>query len=157
MSGQSRTSRFRDLFESALQDYEKTTNISLAKHPLAEQLQNHSSVESITTFFQDHARKFGDFPGSDRFMRSIKNIISILCTLSASAALGDSVHLVMSQGSDGLDPRLIFILSSFPPAKAIRTGLAILLDVCVLSKFPCVMISFLYASASGRQGGECQL
>jgi len=110
MSDQSRPSRFRDLFESALQDYEKITNISLVKHPLAEQLQIHSSVESITTFFQDHSRKFGDFPGSDRFMKSIKNIISILCTLSATAALGDSVHLVVSQASDGVDPCLISIL-----------------------------------------------
>jgi hypothetical protein len=126
MSGQSRPSRFRELFESALQDYEKTTNLSLAKHPLAEQLKNYDSVESITTFLQDHARKFGDFPGSDRLMKSIKNIMSILCTL------GDSVHLVMSQSYDGVDPRLIFILQPFPPAKAIQTGLAILLDVCVL-------------------------
>ena|SRR6266850_5085761 len=107
MSDQSRPSRFRDLFESALQDYEKTTNISLAKHPLAEQLQNHSSVESITTFLQGHARKFDDFPGSDRFTKSIENIITIICTL------GNSVQLVMSPGSDGVDLRLnglIFIL-----------------------------------------------
>src|SRR6266850_4637571 len=156
MSGQSGPSRFCDLFEFALQDYEKTTNISLVKHPLAEQLQIHSSVESITTFLQDHSRKLGDFPGSDRFMKSIENIISILCKLSATAALGDSVHLVMSQASDGVDPRLIFILQSFPPAKAIRAALAILLDVCFLPEFPCV-VSFLHASASGRQGGECQL
>jgi hypothetical protein len=99
MSGQSGPSRFRDLFESDLQDYEKITNISFAKHPLAEQLQNHSSVDSITTFLQDLARKLDDCTGSDRFMKSIKNITSILCTLSASAALGDSVHLVMSRGS----------------------------------------------------------
>jgi hypothetical protein len=156
MSGQSGPSRFRDRFESALQDYEKATNISLAKHPLAEQLQNHYSVESITTFFQDHARKLDNLPGGDRFMKSIKNIISVLCTLSASAALGNSVHLVISQASDEVDPRLIFILQSFAPTKAIRTGLAILLDVRVLP------VSFhvqyhLHARASGRQGGECQL
>ena len=133
MSGQSRPSRFRELFESALQDYEKTTNISLAKHPLAEQLQNHNSVESITTFLQDYARKFDDFPGSDRFMKSIKNIMSILCTL------GDSVHLVMSQGFDEVDPCLIFILQPFPPSKAIQTGLAILLDVCASPEVSCVV------------------
>ena len=111
MSGHSGSSRFRDLFESALQDYEKKTNISLAKHPLAEQLDNHSSVESITTFLQDHARKFDNFSESDRLIKSIKNIISILCALSASAALADSsLNLVTLQGSDESYPRLIFIL-----------------------------------------------
>jgi ferritin len=96
MSGHSGPARFHQLFESALQHYEKTTNIILAEHPLAEQLQNYHSVESITTFFQDHARKFGDFSGIDRIMKSIENIVSVLCMLSATAALGDSVHLVMS-------------------------------------------------------------
>jgi hypothetical protein len=96
MRGHSEPARFHQLFDSALQSYEKTTNITLAEHPLAEQLQNYHSVESITTFLQDHARKSGDFSGIDRIMKSIENIVSVLCMLSATAALGDSVHLVMS-------------------------------------------------------------
>jgi hypothetical protein len=150
MSGQSRTSRFLELFESALQDYEKTTNISLAKHPLAEQLQNHCSVESITIFLRDRAWKLDGFPGSDRFMKSIENIITILCTLD------NSVHLVMPRGTDGVDLRLIFIPQPFPPAKAIQTALAVLLDVCVFPEFSCA-VSFSHASASGCQGVEYQL
>jgi hypothetical protein len=94
MSHQSESGRLRGLFDAALQHYEKTTNIVLAKHPLAEQLQNCHSVESTTTFLQDKAREIGDFRGSDRIMMSIKNTASILFMLSANAALGDAMDLV---------------------------------------------------------------
>jgi len=94
MTGQSGSSRFRELFQSALQDYEKTTNITLAKHPLAEQIHDCHSVESITAILQGQAREFGDFKGSNRIMKSIKNTVTILCMLATTSALGDSVHLV---------------------------------------------------------------
>jgi hypothetical protein len=51
MSEQSGPSRLRALFEAALEDYEKQTGIALAKHPLAEQLQNCVSIESILDIF----------------------------------------------------------------------------------------------------------
>lgn len=94
MPGQSGSSRFPELFQSALQDYEKTTNISLANHPLAERLQDCHSIESITTFLLDQAREFGNFRGSDRIVRSIKNAVSILCVLSDSPALRNAVYFV---------------------------------------------------------------
>jgi len=94
MSHQSGLYRFRGLFDAAIQDYEKTTNMALTKHPLAEQLRNCPSVESTATFFQDKARGFGDFRGSDRIIISIKNTVSILSMLSATATRGDAVHLV---------------------------------------------------------------
>jgi hypothetical protein len=94
MTGESGSSRFRELFESALRDYEKTTNLTLAKHPFAEHLQNCHSVESIATFLQDKAREFGDFEGRNEMMKSIESTVSILCALSTTAALGDSVYLV---------------------------------------------------------------
>jgi hypothetical protein len=94
MRGDSGSSRFRDLFETALRDYEKTTNLTLAKHPLAEHLQNCPSVESITAFLQDKAREFGDFEGRNKIMKSIKSTVSILCMLSTTAALGDALYLV---------------------------------------------------------------
>jgi hypothetical protein len=46
-------SRFRALFELALQRYEKQTEISLAKHALAEQLQNCDSVDSVIAVLQE--------------------------------------------------------------------------------------------------------
>jgi hypothetical protein len=94
MSRQFQSSRFRALFEAALQDYEKTTNITLAKHPLAEKLQNCHTVEPIIIILQDQAREFGDFPGSDRIMKSIKNTVSVLSMLVSIAAFGDAIDIV---------------------------------------------------------------
>jgi len=94
MSHQSLSSRFRGLFDAALQDYKKTTSITLVNHPLAEQLQNCHSVESITTFLQDQVREFGCFQRRDEMMKSIKNTVSSLCALSATTAIGGVVQLV---------------------------------------------------------------
>jgi hypothetical protein len=94
MNHQSGLYRFQGLFDAAMQDYEKTTNMALTKHPLAEQLRNCPSVESTTTFFQHKAREFGDFRGSGRIIISIKNTVAILSMLSATASRGDAVHLV---------------------------------------------------------------
>jgi hypothetical protein len=101
MSQQLGLSRFRGLFDVALQDYEKMTNITLVKHPLAEKLYDCHSAESITHFFRDRALEFGDFPGGDNMMKSITNIASTLCTLSATAVLGDATNLVSSGSSWG--------------------------------------------------------
>jgi hypothetical protein len=94
MSHQSALYRFRGVLDTALQDYEKTTNIMLSAHPLTKQLDNCHSVESITTFLQSQAGEFGNFRGSDRVMKSIKNIASILWTLSVTDTLGDGTDLV---------------------------------------------------------------
>ena len=94
MSHQSRSSRFPAIFESALQDYEKTTNITLATHELTKQLRDCHSVESVTAFLQDQAREFGNFRGSDRVMKSIENTVSILRILSDTATFGDAVRSV---------------------------------------------------------------
>jgi hypothetical protein len=126
MRGNSRSSRFRDLFETALRDYEQTTSLTLAEH-----LQNCHSVESITIFLQDKAGELGDFQGSNQIMKSIKITVSILSMLSATTALGD-VHLVCPRAPMRGVPPLILILQSLPPAKAIYTGIAILLVVCPL-------------------------
>ena len=128
MSHQSGSSRFRGLFEAALRDYEKTTNITLTEHPLAEQLQNCHSDEPIITILQNQAREIGDVPGSVRIMKSIKNTVSILSML---ATLGDAIDMVCPKTHGGITP-LIHMLQSFPPAKAIQTALAILLVVCAL-------------------------
>ena len=88
MTHQSALFRFRGLFDAALQEYERTTNITLSKHPLSEKLDNCHSLESITTFLQVQPGEFGSFQGRDKVMKSIKNIASILYTLSTTATLG---------------------------------------------------------------------
>jgi hypothetical protein len=92
MEHQSGSSHLRGLFDAALQDYEKTTNITLPVHPLAEQIHSCHAVEPTTTFLQETARAFGDFRGCDRVENAIKNIVSILTMLSSTAILGDVVR-----------------------------------------------------------------
>jgi hypothetical protein len=101
MSHQSGSSRLRGLFDVALQNYEKATNITLANHPLSKKLLNCHSIESITTFLQDEARGFVNLQGGDRMLNSIKNTVSILSTLSATSALGDVVYLVCPEDANG--------------------------------------------------------
>ena len=86
--------RYEVFFESALQDYEEQTGIPLSKHPLAEQLQNCQSVESITTLLQEQARAFNDFQGGDKIMKSLKSVVSALSRVSAVAAVGHNVGVV---------------------------------------------------------------
>lgn len=88
MSDRSGSSPFQAIFESALRDYEKQTGITLAHHPLAEQLQNCQSVESVTTLLQGQARAFSKFKGSDKIMKSLKSVVSVI------AALGQDINMV---------------------------------------------------------------
>jgi hypothetical protein len=94
MSHQSESDRLRGLFDAALQHYQKTTNIPLAKHLLAEQIQNCHTIEATTKFLQDKVREFGDFRGSDKIMASIKNTVLILFMLSVNAASDGARDLV---------------------------------------------------------------
>jgi hypothetical protein len=92
MTDQSVSSRLRSLFELALEDYEIQTKISLAKHPLAQKLENCHSLESITiTLLQDQAETFNEFRGRDRMIKSISSTASSIFRLSATVALGDDI------------------------------------------------------------------
>jgi hypothetical protein len=46
------------LFETALQGYERQTGIVLGNHPLAEQLQDCDSIESVTAVLREQTRAF---------------------------------------------------------------------------------------------------
>jgi hypothetical protein len=94
MCDQSGSSHFRARFESAYQDYEKTTGMTFAAHPIAKQLENCNTVEPITAIFQGQAQALRDFQASDQIVKTIRNIVSQLCVLSSTAALGDAVDLV---------------------------------------------------------------
>jgi hypothetical protein len=94
MAEQSTSARFQELFGSALQAYEKKTGFTLAQHPLAVQIQSCHSVDDITALLQGQAMTFSDFQASDKIMKSIKTIVSILAPLSDAAFLVDAVGLV---------------------------------------------------------------
>ncbi|SRR5216683_2524815 len=130
MGDHSGSARFRVLFEPALQAYEKKTGITFAEHPLALQLHSCHSIESINSVLLGEALAFGEFRRSDRVIKSIKNTVSILSTLFATASLDDAMGLVRQKVLMACSTALTVLLQSFPPAKAIYAGLAILLAVC---------------------------
>ena len=94
MTDQSGSTRLRVLFEAALLDYEKQTDIALAKHPLAEQLQNCDSVESVTALLCEQTQAFSEFRGKDKVMKSLKSAVSVLYKLSSAADFGQNIGLV---------------------------------------------------------------
>ena len=97
MSDQSESFPFQALFESALHDYEKQTGIPLANHPLAGQLQNCQSLESVTTLLQEQARAFSQFRESDKITKSLKTVVLALSRVSATATLGHDIGMVCSR------------------------------------------------------------
>ena len=131
MGEQSGSAHFQTVFDSALQAYEKETGVPLADHPLAAQLQDCHSVESITSLLQQQAKDFSDFRGKSRIMKLIDNTVSILFILSSNTALGGSIGLVR-QNTVISCSKSDNILQAFPPANAIQAGLAVLLAVCAL-------------------------
>jgi hypothetical protein len=130
MADPSGSPHFQALFESTLQAYQTETGITLAEHALAIQLQNCNTVDSITTLMQGQAQAFSNYRESDRIIKSIKTIVSILTRLSVAAPLTDAVSLVRQIAMVVRFTFLTFFLQPFPPAKAIQAGLTILLDVC---------------------------
>jgi hypothetical protein len=130
MGDQLESARFPALFESTLQEYEKNAGVKFAEHPLAFQLQNCDSIDSIIIVFQGQVHAFRGFQESIKVMESIKNTVPILSKISATTSLGDTVDLVTPLGADSCSTALTIFLQSFPPAKAILVGLAILLAVC---------------------------
>jgi hypothetical protein len=87
MSDQSQSSRFRALFAAALQDYQIQTGTALVNHPLAKNIQNCASIESVTALLQEQARAFNEFRGDNgRIAKSLKGIVSVLYTLSSTTA-----------------------------------------------------------------------
>jgi len=58
MAHQSGSTRFQELFGSALRAYEKETGVTLANHRLAMELQRCDTIEEITALLQDQAKDF---------------------------------------------------------------------------------------------------
>jgi len=96
MATHSGSSIFESLFHSALEEYKKETNIDLAKHPLANQLERCHSVEAITQAVQEQAQAFRDFRGRDnRLITLLKNVVQVFYKISSSTVdLGDATGLV---------------------------------------------------------------
>ena len=94
MSDHSASSHLKVLFGAALQDYERQTDIALAKHPLTERLQECDSVESIIAVLREQTQAFREFRGEEKIMNLLKNAVSFLYELSACARLGQVIGVV---------------------------------------------------------------
>jgi hypothetical protein len=125
------------LFDAALQDYKDKTGNSLADHPFARQLQECNSVESISTILEEQARVFREFRDHGKLINSLKRLAGILCSPFINTVLGEGVgQVVRPKDICRCTVLLIIIPQPFPPAKAIFTGFAILLAVCLLFSNP---------------------
>jgi fungal STAND N-terminal Goodbye domain len=104
--------RLQVLFDTALQSYEKQTGMRLIDHPLARQLENCHSVDSIMDILQQQARALTDFRRDDgKAMNSLKRAVYVLHALSSSTTLGEGVGLVRRMAS--LGPKAIPLISQF--------------------------------------------
>jgi hypothetical protein len=97
MADQTEPTRFRAHFESALHAYYETTGVSLAGHPLALQLQNPHSIESVITMLKDGAPASRDLLESDKIMKALESTIRMLFSLSATTSFGDTIGLVRKE------------------------------------------------------------
>src|SRR5260221_12723894 len=95
MSYSSSSSSFQSLFNAALQKYGDQTGTKLDDHPIAKQLEDCDSLDSITSVLQEHAQRFAKSRGDDgRIMKCLKRTIHVLYTLSTSSVLGEGTALV---------------------------------------------------------------
>jgi hypothetical protein len=93
--GDSSSSRLQLIFEAALDGYEEQTGMKLIDNPLARQLENCNTMESIIAVLQEQARGFSQFRGDDgKVMKSLKSTVHVLHALSASTVLGEGIGLV---------------------------------------------------------------
>jgi hypothetical protein len=94
MTDQSGSSHLRVLFEAALEDYKQQTGIELAKHPLAERLQDCNSVESVTAILREQAQDFKEFRDKDKLLKPLKKVLTVLHRLPSVADFTQDVGLV---------------------------------------------------------------
>ena len=88
MTDQSGSSHFQVLFDAAFRDFEIQTGKTLANHPLAEELQNCNSVESLTTVLCEQIEASSEIKGKDKVLKHVKNVLSVLHKLSSDSNLG---------------------------------------------------------------------
>jgi hypothetical protein len=94
MSYQSGSSHLCVLFEPALKDYKQQTGIELAKHPLAERLQDCNTVESVTAVLREQAQDFKEFREKDKVLKPLKKVLTVLHMLPSAADFAQRVGLV---------------------------------------------------------------
>ena len=80
----------------------KKTGIALARHPLADRLENYDSVESVTAIIHEQTQAFNEFQRKDKVLRPLKRAVSVLCKLSATTNFGQNIGLVRPYALTGV-------------------------------------------------------
>jgi hypothetical protein len=142
MSQLSSSSTFKALFNTALQDYKNKTGsslVTLVDHPFTKQFLECDPVESITTILGGQARIFREFRDRRKVVNSLKCLVDVLCSPFFTAVLDKAIELsVRPKSVHQCTLLLIVVPKPFPPAKAIFSGIRILLAVCLSSSDPSI-------------------
>jgi hypothetical protein len=89
------SSKFNALFDEALAKYKLQTGKDLRDHPLASDIDNCDTAESLLVIFQKQAKEFKEFrDGDPKLMKWLQPVVSGLYSLSSSTAVTIVVGLV---------------------------------------------------------------
>jgi hypothetical protein len=143
MSRQSepQSSNFTTLFESALQEYAKQTGKPWTEHPLAQQLEQCYSLESVSDVLQEQAQAFTLSRGDSRVMKSLKSATSVLYTLFTNNVLRDAISVVRRTRWWVLNfPDVLFYSHSLLRSQYLSLSLSYLVYVSFTSRL-CIHVS----------------
>ena len=131
MSSNTASSNFQTLFNAALAKYTMQTGKDLRHHPLADRIDNCDGPDSILDIFQEQAREFDEFrKGDTKLFKWLGPVVKVLDALSSNEVLSDSTCLVSPAVFHTIcSLYLNTVIQVFPPAKAIFSGICILLSV----------------------------
>jgi hypothetical protein len=89
------SSKFQQIFDNALKEYQRRTKKDLLNHPLAVQLQACESFSDIRAVLQHQVQELNGSQSADgRLTKWLDPTVNILCSLSD--ALGEGAGLVCS-------------------------------------------------------------
>jgi hypothetical protein len=87
------SSKFQQIFDNALREYQRRTKKDLLNHPLAAQIQGCESSSDIRAVLQQQVQELNRSQSADdRLTKWLDPTVNILCSLSD--ALGEGVSLV---------------------------------------------------------------
>ena len=116
------------LIINAVADYAKQTGIDLAKNPFAVKIELSNSPEAILELLQEREKAFKEYrEGNRRLITCLTPAVTVLHAFSG--ILGEAVSLVSGVTHHPLNPLTWPRQVPFSPAKAVFTGIDVLLAV----------------------------
>lgn len=91
------SSRFQDLFDTAIKEYSQKTGKNIATEPLTTRLLRCDSSDAVLEILKEQAHAFNQFRNGDwkaQLMKRLKPTVDILLKLSTSGVFGEGIGLV---------------------------------------------------------------